>query len=160
MLLTQPELQSNTHLIYEGGFGCRAGWHVGLVQIKSPVGENKTKQETKMNLDKNTSLCSFPSTDGSSGAMLPFWEKVGHLLIMERRHLTINHESELRTAQQTKHLLFRASLQTLHSFTGSVQLELVPFSAHWRQQRTSVFMQRGVYQRGCCKLSSLRLHPI
>lgn len=89
-----------------------------------------------------------------------FLGKVGHLFIMERRHLTINHESELRTAQQTKHLLFRASLQTLHSFTGLVQLEFVPFSAHWRQQRTSVFMQRGVYQRGCCKLSSLRLHPI
>lgn len=112
---------------------------------KKPCWKNKTKQESKMNVDRTTSLCSFPSTDGWSNAA--FLGKVGHLLIMERRHLTINHESKLRMAQQTKHLLFRAWLQMLHSFTDSAQFELVPFSAHWRQQWTSIFMQRGVYQR-------------
>lgn len=63
---------------------------------------------------------------------------------MERRHLTINQESKLRAALQTKHLLFWASLQMLHSFMDSAQFELVPFSARWRQQWTSIYMQRGL----------------
>lgn len=72
MSSTHHELQSYSYLIHEGGFGCRACWHVGLVQVKSPVGGKKM---TLMNQDKNTSLSSFPSTDGSSGATLRFWEK-------------------------------------------------------------------------------------
>lgn len=36
----QPEVvQVHSHLIYEGGFGCRARWHVGLIQVESPGGE-------------------------------------------------------------------------------------------------------------------------
>lgn len=35
---TRHELQSYSYLIYEGSFGCRACWHVGLVQVKSPKG--------------------------------------------------------------------------------------------------------------------------
>lgn len=44
--------------------------------------------------------------------------KVGHLLIMERHLLTINHESNLGTAQQKQTKLFWASFQMLlpHSF--------------------------------------------
>lgn len=138
-----------THLIYEGGFGCRARWHVRLVQIKSPVGKKKNKKQNKRQkwIWTKTHLCApFPALMGHQEQRC-LSGKVGHLLIMERRHLTINHESKLRTAQQTKHLLFWASLQKLHSFTDSAQFKLVPFSAHWRQQWTSIFMQRGVYQR-------------
>lgn len=38
----QPEaVQLHCYLIYEGGFGCRAGWHVGLIQEEGPGGERK-----------------------------------------------------------------------------------------------------------------------
>lgn len=69
---------------------------------------------------------SFPCTIRSSGATAAFLGEVGHLLIMELHHLTINHESNLGTAQQkqTEHLLFWASLQRplRHSFAEFSQL--------------------------------------
>lgn len=30
---------AHSYLIHEGSFGCRAGRHVGLIQVKSPMGE-------------------------------------------------------------------------------------------------------------------------
>lgn len=61
--------------------------------------------------------------------MAAFLGKVGHLLIVELHHLTINHESNLGTAQQkqTKHLLSWASLQMLlpHSFMEYSQFGVI-----------------------------------
>lgn len=40
MRSVQPEVrQVHSYLVYEGGFGCGARWHVGLIQVESPEGE-------------------------------------------------------------------------------------------------------------------------
>lgn len=61
---TQPELQSFTHLIYEGGFGCRARWYVGLVQIKSPVGKTKQNKSLKWMWTEPHLCAPFPALMG------------------------------------------------------------------------------------------------
>lgn len=116
----------------------------------------------------------FPCNARSSGALAAFLGKVGHLLIMERHHLTINHESNLGTAQQ-KHRLsiscpgHHSKCHCLIHSWSTAELVLFPFSARWRQHWTGVLTQtQRMYaatspsEVEChwCKLSSLRLHQI
>lgn len=117
---------------------------------------------------------SFPCTIRSSGAMAAFLGKVGHRLIMELHHLTINHESNLGPAQQkeNKHLLSWAPLQMplphsfmVHSQFGAISLFCTLEAApdRYRMQthggRYATMTQCEV-DRCWCKLSHPRLHQI
>ncbi len=126
-------------------------------------------------LDKHT-VAFFPCTIRSSGAQTAFLGKVGHLLIMELHHLTINHESNLGTAQQKHRLSISCPGHhskchcLIHSWsTVNLVLSSSSFFAHWRQHSTGVLMQtQSMYaamspsEVECysCKLSSLWLHQI
>lgn len=77
----------------------------------------------------------------SSRKTAAFLGKVGHRLIMELHHLTINLQSSSGPAQQKREwasFSFWARLQTfvfIHSRSQGQLLVQLPYSAHWRQQR-------------------------
>lgn len=132
--------------------------------------------ETSLLEKKHTGIL-FLRTVRSSGALTTFLGKVGHLLIMERRHLTINHESNFGTAQQKHRLSISCPGHhskchcLIHSWSSRVRFAVIsPFqppgaapcrvSPLCRRERTHAAMSQSEEDCSWCKLSSLRLHQI
>lgn len=106
----------------------------------------------------------FPYTIRSSGELAGFLGKLGHLLIMDRHHLTINHESNLGTARQ-KHRLsiscpgHHSKCHSLIHSWSTINVPLPPLEAalHWRPCRWALYAAMSPSEVECywCKLSSL-----
>lgn len=105
MWSVQPNVrQVHSYLVYEGGFGCGARWHVGLIQTESPEGETTAHMWSKSKtcawncsnlmeftkksytgpfcynseerlLEKHILCILFPAPLGHQEQWLPFWEK-------------------------------------------------------------------------------------